>query len=222
MYGMKIMSLRPVRVLGVLSLAVASFLVLPGSASSAAPTSVSVPISGAVMTVNGTATNFPAAPGAVLSGTYDPSTGAFSGNLVIPGLGQTGTTSLGAGFSLNIAPFTAPVTGTIPQSGSGTLGSVGWSVDVGLTGPTFVISGCSVTIAPMTFATTFDSAAGTLALTATGYSIPAATCTGGPIDESDVNSVLAIPTTATELVLSASDASALRGPQEPSRPTFAG
>ena len=216
------MSMRPVRVLGVLGLAVASFLVLPGSASSAAPTSVSVPISGAVMTVNGTATNFPAAPGAVLTGTYDPDTGAFSGTLDLPALGQTGTTSLGEGFALTFAPVSAPVTGSIPQTGSGTLGTVGWVVGVGLTGPSYVISDCTVTIAPMTFTATFDAGAGSLVLMSNGYPIPAPVCTGagGSFDESDVQSALAIPTTATQLVLFSSDASALR--PGPTRPNFTG
>ena len=200
----------------------ASFVLLPSSPGSAAPTVVSVPVSGAVLTVNGTATTFPAAPGAVLTGTYDPATGAFSGNLSLPALGQTGTTSLGAGFALSFAAVNTAVTGTIPQSGSGTLGTVGWTVGVGLTGPTYVVSDCSVVITPMTFTTTFDATAGTLALTSTGFTIPVVSCTGGAGDESTVNSVLAIPTTLTELVLSSNDASALRAPQEPTRPAYTG
>lgn len=211
---------RPLRLAAALVVA-ASFVLLPSSPGSAAPTSVSVPVSGAVLTVNGTDISFPAAPGAGLTGTYDPATGAFSGNLSLPALGQTGTTSLGAGFALTFAPVDAVVTGTIPQTGSGTLGTVGWTVGVGLTSPS-TISGCTVVIDPMTFTTTFDPTEGTLALTSTGFSIPAVSCTGGTFDEDTVNAVLAIPTTSTSLVLSSSDASALRAPQEPTRPNYTG
>lgn len=200
----------------------AAFILVPGSPGSAAPTTVSVNINAGAMTVNGTVIDFAENPAALLSGTYDPATGAFSGTLVIPPFGQTDETSLGDGFALSFADTSAPVTGTIPQTGSGTLGTVGFTVDVGLTGPTYFISGCSVTIAPMTFTTTFDAVAGTLALTSTGFSIPAVTCTDGFSDEFDVNSTLAIPTTSTELVLSSSDASALRAPQEPTRPSYTG
>jgi len=222
---MKIMSMRPVRVLGVLGLAAASFFVLPGSASSAAPTTVSVPITGAVMTVNGTPTTFPASAGAALAGTYDPTTGAFSGTLSLPGLGQTGTTSASEGFALNFAPLTAPVTGTIPQDGSAGLivmTSGSWTVDVGLTGPTYTLSGCTVSIAAMSLTATFDAAAKTLSLTSSGYSIPNPTCTGGSSDESTVELVLGIPTSLTSLVMSSSDASALLAPQEPTRPSYTG
>lgn len=197
-------------------------VLVPGSPGSADPVTVTVPITGAVMTVNGTATTFPAAPGAVLTGTYDPDSGAFTGNLVLPALGQTGTTSLGDGFALSFAPVNAPVTGTIPQTGTGTIGTVGWTVEVGLTGPLLTISGCSVTIAPMSFTTTFDAVAGTLALTSVGYPIPGVTCTGGAVDEADVEATLAIPTTATELVLSAVDASSLRASAESATPSFTG
>jgi hypothetical protein len=155
---------HPFRVAAVLVVA-AAFILVPGSPGSAAPTTVSVNINAGAMTVNGTVIDFAENPAALLSGTYDPATGAFSGTLVIPPFGQTDETSLGDGFSLSFADTSAPVTGTIPQTGSGTLGTVGFTVAVGLTGPTLVISGCSVTIAPMTFTTTFDAVAGTLALT---------------------------------------------------------
>lgn len=200
----------------------ATFILVPGSPGSAAPTSVSIPVNGGAMSVNGTVITFLENPGAVLSGTYDPATGEFSGNLVIPGFGQTDETSLGNGFALTFPEISAPVTGTIPQTGSGTLGSVGWVVGVSLTGPfEFTSSPCSATIAPLTFTTTFDAGAGTLALTATGFTIPAVTCDEVG-DEGVANAVLALPTTLTSLALSSSNASALAAPQEPTRPTFTG
>lgn len=212
---------HPFRVAAVLLVA-AAFVLVPGSPGSADPTSVSLNINAGAMTVNGTVIDYAENPAAILSGTYDPATGAFSGTLAIPPFGQTDETSLGDGFAISFADTSAPVTGTIPQTGSGSLGTVGFSVDVGLTGPTYLVSGCSVVIAPMTFTTTFDAVAGALTLTSTGFTIPAVTCTGGAGDEATVNGVLAIPTTLTSLVLSSSNAAALRAPQEPTRPSYTG
>lgn len=200
----------------------AAFVLVPGSPAASTPTTVSVNVNAGAMTVNGTVIDFAENPAALLNGTYDPATGAFSGTLAIPSFGQTDDTSVGEGFALSFADTSAPVTGTIPQTGSGTLGTVGFTVGVDLIGPSDIISGCSVVIAPMSFTTTFDATAGTLTLTSTGFTIPGVTCTGGAGDEGTVNAVLAIPTTLTSLVLSSSAASALRAPQEPTRPSYTG
>lgn len=212
---------HPFRVAAALVVA-AAFVLVPGSPGSAAPSTVSLNIDAGAMTVNGTVIDFIENPAAMLSGTYDPATGDFTGTLAIPSFGQTDETSLGDGFSLSFADTSAPVTGTIPQTGSGTIGTVGFNVAVGLTGPTYTVSGCSVVIAPMAFTTTFDAEAGSLTLTSTGFTIPEVTCTDGASDEGTVNAVLAIPTTLTSLVLSSSNASALRAPQEPTRPSYTG
>jgi hypothetical protein len=194
--------------------------VLPGNA---APTPVVIPITEGGLGVNGTVLTIPAVAGAQLAGTYDPDTGAFSGSLVVPSFTLSGTTSVSDAFTLTFSAVDAPVTGTIPQTGSGTLGPVGWTVGIAL--PDLSITDCSVTIAPLALTTTFSAETGALALTAVSYPIPESTCTNAG-DEPTVDAVLAIPTTVTVLGLLAADASALRPPApepEPEpQPTFTG
>jgi hypothetical protein len=198
---------------------------VPMAPGTAAPTPVVVPITAGGLSINGTELIVPAVAGAQLEGTYDPDTGAFAGTLTIPAFNLSGTTSASDAFTLAFSAVSAAVTGTIPQTGSGTLGPVGWTVGITLPGPS--ITDCSVTIAPLTLITTFDAVTGALALTAAGYPIPESTCTNTG-DEPTVDATLAIPTSTTALALLAVDASALRPPApepepEPApRPTFTG
>lgn len=208
---------RSVRLLAAAALA-AAVVVLPGIPGQAAPTAVTVPITEGGMGVNGTTLPIPTVAGAQLTGTYDPATGAFDGRLVIPAFTLPGSTSVGDTFVLSFSAVDAAVTGTIPQTGTGTLGPIGWTVGVEIVTP-YPITGCTVTIAPLALTTTFDAGTGGLSMVATGYEIPGADCTGGLSDEADVNFFLAIPTTATALGLLAVDASALRPAPEP---TFTG
>ncbi len=195
-------------------------VVVPAGLGGAAPTEVEIPITSGGMGVNGTPVLFPTVPGAKLVGTYDPDTGAFSGRLVIPAFSQSGVTSIDDDFTLEFAAVDAEVSGTIPQTGNGTLGPVGWTVGVALP-DYFITTGCTVTIAPLTLTTTFDASGATpaLALTATGFSIPGSEC-ANPVDEADVDAVLAIPTSATSMGLLAADASALLPPAP--QPSFTG
>lgn len=217
---------RPLRLLVAAAVVVAAALV-PIAPGTAAPTPVVVPITEGGLSINGTVLTVPTVAGAQLEGTYDPDTGEFSGTLTIPAFTKSGTTSASDAFTLSFSAVSAAVTGTIPQTGSGTLGPVGWTVGIAL--PDLSITDCSVTIAPLTLTTTFDAATGALALTATGYSVPESTCTTVG-DEPTVDATLAIPTTATALGLLAADATVLRPPTpepepEPApapRPTFTG
>ncbi len=204
---------------------VGAFALVPVAPGVAAPTPVAIPITEGGLGVNGTALTIPTVAGAELSGTYDPDTGEFSGTLTIPAFTKAGTTSASDAFELSFSAVSAAVTGTIPQTGTGTLGPVGWTVGIAL--PDLSITDCSVTIAPLTLVTTFSPETGALALTATGYPIPESTCTNAD-DELTVDAVLAIPTTTTAVGLLAADASVLRPPApepepEPApRPTFTG
>lgn len=215
---------RPLRLL-VAAVVVGTFALVPVAPGGAAPTPVVIPITEGAFGVNGTVLTVPTVAGAELSGTYDPDTGAFSGTLTIPAFTKSGTTSASDPFELSFSAVSAAVTGTIPQTGTGTLGPVGWTVGIAL--PDASITDCSVTIAPVTLVTTFDAATGALALVATGYPIPESTCTNAG-DEPTVDAVLAIPTTTTAVGLLAADASVLRPPApepepEPApRPTFTG
>lgn len=210
---------RSVRLFAAAALA-AAVVLLPVVPGQAAPTSVTIPITEGGMGVNGTVLAIPTVGGAQLAGTYDPDTGAFDGHLVIPSFTLAGTTSISDSFVLTFSAVDAAVTGTIPQTGTGTLGPVGWTVGVEIVTP-YSITGCTVTIAPLALTTTFDAESGGMSMIATGYEIPGADCTGGLSDESDVNAILGIPTTTTALGLLAVDASALRPPAVP-EPSFTG
>ena len=215
---------RSLRLL-VAAVVVGAFALVPVAPGVAAPTPVAIPITEGGFGVNGTDLTVPTVAGAELSGTYDPDTGEFSGTLTIPAFTKSGTTSASDAFELSFSAVSAAVSGTIPQTGTGTLGPVGWTV--GITLPDLSITDCSVTIAPLTLVTTFSAETGALALTATGYPIPESTCTNAG-DEPTVDGVLAIPTTTTAVGLLAADASVLRPPApepepEPApRPTFTG
>ena len=218
--------IRPVLVAGALAVALVA-VVLPGSAGSAAPTTASIPISFGEMVVNGTTVSFPTVPGATLSGEYDADTGAFSGNLVVPAFAVSGVTSISTNFTLLFEPVNSPVTGTIPQSGTGSVDIGGWRVGILLPDSSITIESlCSVAIGTTSMTTSLNSADKSLLL-AGPLSIPGATCSGiepvsipaGAGSESIVNSLLALPTSNASYALGSNDASALLAP---ARPTFTG
>jgi len=206
----------------------AAAFVLPGSTGSAAPTTANIPISFGEMVVNGTTVSFPTVPGATLSGQYDSDTGAVSGNLVIPAFGVSGTTSRSQPFTLGFPAVNTPVTGTIPQSGTGSVSIGGWSVGILLPNQSITVdSGCSVTIGTTSMTTSFNAADQSLLLSGP-LSIPGSSCSGlepdavpaGTGSESIVNFSLGLPTTNASYSLGANDASALLAP--PAKPTFTG
>ena len=219
--------LRPVLV-AVAVVVSAAAVVLPGSTGSAAPNAVSIPVTFGEMVVNGTTVNFPTVAGATLSGEYDADTGAFSGILVIPAFEVSGVTSLTHPFTLYFAPVNSPVTGTIPQSGTGSVSIGGWTVQIVLPNQSITIgSGCSVTIGTTSMASSFNSADTSLLLSGP-LSIPGASCTGfepvalpaGAGNESLVNYYLGLPTTNASYMLGSNDASALLA--QPAKPAFTG
>ena len=219
--------LRPFLVAGAVIISAAA-VVLPGSTGSATPATANIPISFGEMVVNGTTVNFPTVPGATLSGEYDADTGAFSGTLVIPAFAVSGVTSLTQPFNLLFAPVNSPVSGTIPQSGTGSVSIGGWAVGILLPDQSITIdSGCSVTIGTTSMAASFNSADKSLLLSGP-LSIPGATCTGidpvalpaGLGNEALVNAYLGLPTTNASYMLGSNDASALLA--QPAKPAFTG
>ena len=219
--------LRPILLAGAVVIA-AGAVILPGSAGSAASKSVEVPITFGSMVVNGTVVDYPTVPGATLNGDYDPETGTFSGNLVIPTFAVSDMTSVLNDFTLIFPPVNTPVTGTIPQSGTGSLVIGGWTVGILLPDDAISIeSECTVTIGATTMTSQFNALDGTLALTG-GLEIPGSICTGfeptlapaGAGNEFIVDTALAIPTSNASLSLGSNNASALLG--TPARPAFTG
>jgi len=219
--------IRPVLMAGAVIAGAAAF-VLPGSTGSAAPTTANIPISFGEMVVNGTTVSFPDVPGATLSGQYDPDTGAFSGNLVIPSFGVSGTTSQSQPFTLGFPAVNSPVTGNIPQSGTGNVSIGGWTVGILLPDEFITVdSECSVTIGTTSMTTSFNAADKSLLLSGP-LSIPGSSCSGvettlvpaGAGNESVVDFYLGLPTTNASYSLGANDASALLAP--PAKPTFTG
>lgn len=163
----------------------------------AEPTATTIPLTSGSLTVNGYRMDFPGSTGAAITGSWDRTTGEFTGVLTNPDIvltfpdlyhSTTGTVTIPASAALPGGGY--PITGTMPGSVTATVAAVVTVsfVVAGDTDPAPSTATCSME-GPVTFdvvTTELPTGQVDVSLTAASFDLPLATVEGGacpgPVD----------------------------------------